>query len=89
MFNPFEAIFVIAEGIVDAINENEELARKEWQKNDELEQKKRRRNRNGCIGNDGRLPHKPREKTLTNGDVFRMGGVLSESFFNLSPLTPN
>lgn len=41
MFNPFEAIFVIAEGIVDAIEENEELARKEWQKKDELKRKRK------------------------------------------------
>ena len=32
---------MIAEGIVDANNENEELARKEWAGEDELKQKKK------------------------------------------------
>lgn len=41
MFNPFSAIVVIAEGIVDAIEENEELARKEWAEKDELKRKKK------------------------------------------------
>ena len=41
MVNPLGAIMVIAEGIVDAIEEKEELVRKERKKKDKLKRKKK------------------------------------------------